>query len=90
MATPGGWWARGPWGAPPQSPGQAKVSPQGPTLWCLAQGQVGGGGCRGKGVSIPIQQAPGACWAGKGQAEGGGAFVSGWTFGIYFPQGSNW
>lgn len=44
MDTPGGWWAPGPWGAPPQSPGQAKVSPQGPALWCLAQGQVGGGG----------------------------------------------
>lgn len=88
IATPGGQWAGGAQGAPPRSPGQAKVSPQGPPLWCLAPGpRWWAWWCQDSNSS----EVPGPCLTGKGQAEGGGGSLClGWTFGIYFPQDSNW
>lgn len=61
-------------------PHRSGVSPQGQLGW-------GGGWCHDSNSS----EVPGACRAGKGQAKGGGRpLCLGWTFGIYFPQDSNW
>lgn len=86
IAIPGGQWAGGLWGTPPQSSRQPEVSASGPPLLCLPLGP----GWWGWGCHVShSSEAPGACRAGKGRAEGGGgALCLGWTFGIYFPQDS--